>query len=100
MKAYSFDLRQRVPSAALGGDPTIPEVAELLGVSTTFLNKLLRLHRAGADLAPSPHGGVHPPRLGARHHKLLPAPVAFWGSGGRNFFETSPRPAPYSVSLY
>ncbi|HEY0171883.1 MAG TPA: hypothetical protein VGB98_12735 [Pyrinomonadaceae bacterium] len=76
MKAYSLDLRQRVPAAAPRGDRTIPEVAGLFGVSMTFVNKLLRLHRAGSDLAPRPHGGGHTPRLGARHHKLLHAAVA------------------------
>ena len=76
MKAYSLDLRQRVLSAALRGDRTIPEVAELFGVSMTFVNKMLRLHRAGSDLAPRPHGGGHTPRLGARHHKLLRSAVA------------------------
>ena len=76
MKAYSLDLRQRVLSAALRGDRTIPEVAALFGVSATFVNKLLRLHRAGAELAPRPHGGGHTPRLGARHYKLLRSAVA------------------------
>jgi transposase len=75
MKAYSLDLRQRVLSAALRGDRTIPEVGDLFGVSATFVNKMLRLHRAGEDLAPRPHGGGHTPRLGARHHKLLRAAV-------------------------
>ena len=76
MRAYSLDLRQRVLSAALRGDRTIPEVAELFGVSMTFVNKMLRLHCAGEDLAPRPHGGGHTPRLGTRHHKLLRAAVA------------------------
>ncbi len=76
MKAYSLDLRQRVLAAALRGDRTIPQVAELFGVSTAFVNKLLRLHRAGDDLAPRPHGGGHTPRLGTRHHRLLRAAVA------------------------
>ncbi len=71
MKAYSLDLRQRVLSAALRGDRTIPEVAELFGVSLTFVNKMLRLHRAGEDLAPRPHGGGYPARLLPRHEKLL-----------------------------
>jgi transposase len=75
MKAYSLDLRRRVLSAALRGDRTIPEVAELFGVSTAFVNKMLRLHRAGEDLAPRPHGGGHVPRLQARHHKLLRSAV-------------------------
>jgi transposase len=76
MKAYSLDLRRRVLSTALRGDRTITEVAELFGVSTAFVNKMLRLHRAGLDLAPRPHGGGHVPRLQARHHKLLRAAVA------------------------
>ena len=76
MKAYSLDLRRRVLSAALRGDRTIPEVAELFGVSLTFVNKMLRLHRAGGDLTPRPHGGGHAPRLGARHHRLLRSAVA------------------------
>ena len=76
MKAYSLDLRQRVLSAALHGDRTIPEVAELFGVSMTFVNKMLRLHRSGQGIAPRPHGGGHTPRLGARHHRLLRAAVA------------------------
>jgi transposase len=76
MKAYSLDLRRRVLAAALRGDRTIPEVAELFGVSMAFVNKMLRLHRAGDDLAPRPHGGGHAPRLGARHHKLLRTAVA------------------------
>jgi transposase len=71
MKAYSLDLRQRVLSAALRGDRTIPAVASLFGVSTAFVNKMLRLHRAGADLAPRPHGGGYPARLLPRHEKLL-----------------------------
>ena len=75
MKAYSLDLRQRVLTAALRGDRTIPQVAEVFGVSTAFVNKMLRLHRAGEDLAPRPHSGGHVPRLGARHHKLLRAAV-------------------------
>jgi transposase len=75
MKAYSLDLRQRVLSAALRGDRTIPAVASLFGVSAAFVNKMLRLHRAGADLAPRPHGGGYPARLLPRHEKLLRAEV-------------------------
>lgn len=71
MKAYSLDLRQRVLQAALSGQHTIPEVAELFGVGTTFVNKVLKLHRTGSDLAPRPHGGGYPPRLSKAHHKLL-----------------------------
>lgn len=76
MQAYSLDPRQRVLSAALHGDCTIPEVAELFGVSSTFVDMMLRLHCAGGDLSPRPHSSGHTPSLGARHHKLLRAAVA------------------------
>ncbi|HEY0100013.1 MAG TPA: hypothetical protein VGB76_13775 [Pyrinomonadaceae bacterium] len=75
MKAYSLDLRQRVLSAALRGDRTIPQVAGLFGVSTAFVNKMRRLHRTGVDLMPRPHGGGYPSRLLPRHEKLLRAEV-------------------------
>jgi transposase len=71
MKAYSLDLRQKVSAAALRGDRTIREVADLFGVGTSFVNKLLDLHRTGQDLAPKPHGGGYPARLLPRHEKLL-----------------------------
>jgi len=71
MKAYSLDLRQRVLEASLDGEHTIAEVAEVFGVGTTFVNKMLRLHREGADLAPRPHGGGQKARLSPAHHKML-----------------------------
>ena len=71
MKAYSLDLRQKVLAAALRGDRTISEVAELFGVGTSFVNKLLDLHRRGQDTAPRPHGGGYPARLLPRHERLL-----------------------------
>lgn len=75
MKAYSLDLRQRVLEAALSDEHTIAEVAEVFDVGTTFVNKMLRLHREGADLAPRPHGGGQKARLSAAHHKLLRSEV-------------------------
>jgi transposase len=75
MKAYSLDLRQKVLAAALRGDRTVREVAESFSVGTTFVDKVLGLHRAGSDLAPRPHGGGYPPRLLPRHEKLLRAAV-------------------------
>jgi transposase len=71
MKAYSLDLRQKVLAAALRFDRTIREVAALFGVGTSFVNKLLDLHRRGQDIAPRPHGGGYPARLLPRHEKLL-----------------------------
>ena len=75
MKAYSLDLRQKVLAAALRGDRTIREVVESFGVGTTFVDKVLALHRAGSDLAPRPHGGGYPARLLSRHERMLRAEV-------------------------
>jgi len=75
MKAYSLDLRQRVLKAALSGEQTIAEVAEVFGVGTTFVNKMLRLHRTGADLTPRPHGGGRTALLSVAHHKMLRSEV-------------------------
>ncbi len=75
MKAYSLDLRQRVLEAALNQEHTIAGVAEVFGVGTTFVNKMLRLHREGADLTPRPHGGGQKARLSAAHHKMLRSEV-------------------------
>lgn len=76
MKAYSLDLRQRVLTAALSGEQTIAAVAARFGVGTTFVNKLLRLHRDNHDIAPRPHGGGRQALLSAAHHKLLRAEVS------------------------
>ena len=75
MRAYSLDLRQKVLAAALRGDRTIRQVADSFGVGTTFVDKVLALHRAGEDLAPRPHGGGYPARLLPRHEKLLRSEV-------------------------
>ncbi len=71
MKAYSLDLRQKVLAAALRGNRTIREVAELSGVGASFVNKLLDLYRRGQDIAPRPHGGGYPARLLPRHEQML-----------------------------
>jgi len=75
MKAYSLDLRHRVLEAALSGDHSIAQVAVLCGVGTTFVNKMLGLHRDGQDLAPRPHGGGRRACLSDAHRKLLRAEV-------------------------
>ena len=64
-------MRQKVLAAALRGDRTIREVAAFFGVGTSFVNKLLDLHRRGQDIAPRPHGGGYPARLLPRHERLL-----------------------------
>ena len=46
-------------------------MAALFGVGTSFVNKLLDLHRRGQDIAPRPHGGGYPARLLPGHEKQL-----------------------------
>jgi transposase len=57
MKAYSMDLRQKILRACdqrLGSQRAI---AMLFGVSPSFVEKLLRRHRATGDIRPRPHAG-------------------------------------------
>jgi transposase len=42
------------------GEMTIGEVAEVFSVGKTFVKKMLRLQRAGEDLAPRQSGGSAP----------------------------------------
>lgn len=75
MNAYSLDLRRRVLAAALSGEHPIAGVAALFGVGTTFVNRMLRLHRTSQDLAPRPHGGGREMLLSAAHLKVLRSEV-------------------------
>jgi len=76
MRAYSFDLRQKVVAAVERGDSTIEEVAASFGVGQAFVKKMLRQHRETGDLRPRPHGGGQTPRLSDKHLKLLRREVA------------------------
>jgi hypothetical protein len=56
MKTYSLDLWTRVVEAVDRHVGTQKEVATLLGVSCTFINKLLRQRRETGSLAPKLRG--------------------------------------------
>ena len=61
MKAYSFDLRQKILRACdqrLGSQRAL---AILFGVSQSFVEKLLRRRRATGDVSPRPHAGGRRP---------------------------------------
>jgi len=75
MLPYPKELRTRVVAAVEQGEHSIPEIANLFGVGITFVKKMLRLHRAGQDLAPR-HGGGAKPSLKERERALLRAEVA------------------------
>lgn len=74
MGPYPTELRTRVVAAVEQGDFTIAEIATLFGVGMTFVKKMLRLHRAGEDLAPR-HGGGPEPKLQAPERALLQAAI-------------------------
>lgn len=76
MRAYSFDLRQKVVAAYQRGEGTIDEIASLFSVGPTFVKKMLRLHREGGDLSPLPHGGGHTPKLSDKHLHMIRAEIA------------------------
>ena len=57
MGPYPKELRTRVVAAVAQEDMTIGEVARVFSVGKTFVKKMLRLQRAGEDLAPRQGGG-------------------------------------------
>ena len=56
MRAYSLDLRQRVIDLVHRGH-RYPEVADLLGISLSTVNRYVRLDRQGASLESRPKPG-------------------------------------------
>lgn len=70
MQPYPQELRVRVVAAVEQGEHSIPEIARLFNVGVTFVKKMLRLHRAGDDLAPRQGGGPKPALKEAEHQVL------------------------------
>lgn len=65
MAAYSIDLRQKIMSAyerRLGSQRTL---ADVFGVSLSFVEKVLRRYRTTGELGPKPHGGGQKPQVDA-----------------------------------
>jgi transposase len=65
MKAYSNDLRERVWRACHDEAMAPSEAAEVLGVSRSFVFKLLRRRRVEGTLSAKPRGGNRPAALAA-----------------------------------
>jgi transposase len=63
MAAYSLDLRQKILQACERRLGSQRALADLFGVSLSFVEKLLRRHRTTGDLAPKPHAGGQRPCL-------------------------------------
>ena len=63
MKTYSTDLRQKIIEACQRGQATQCAVAELFGVSVSFVEKLLQRYRTTGIFTAKPHGGGQKRRL-------------------------------------
>src|SRR5437764_747248 len=57
MKAYSQDLRERVVRACDERRGSRPQIAELFGVSTAWIRRLLQRRRQTGSFAAKPHAG-------------------------------------------
>jgi transposase len=55
--AYALDLRQRIVDAVDRSAGTKREIAALINIHESFIDKLLRQKRERGDSAPLPHGG-------------------------------------------
>jgi transposase len=65
MAAYSIDLRQKIIQAyerRLGSQRAL---ADVFGVSLSFVEKVLRRYRSTGELGPKPHAGGQKPRIDA-----------------------------------
>ena len=71
MKSYSNDLRERVWRACHEEAMGPSEAAEDLGVSRSFVCKLLRRYREQGSLSAKPRGGNRPPALNADDLRAL-----------------------------
>ncbi|MGH8694737.1 MAG: IS630 transposase-related protein [Burkholderiales bacterium] len=63
MEAYSLDLRERVLRACDDRAGSREEIAETMGVSVSFITKLLRRRRTAKSIAAKPHSGGGKPSL-------------------------------------
>ena len=71
MKTYSMDLRERVVRACDEKVGTRKEIAELFGVSTAWIRRLLQRRRETGSIAPRRRGTRKPPKFsGASLEKL------------------------------
>ncbi len=66
MKAYSQDLRERVVRACDEGRGTRQQIADLFGVSTAWIRRLLQRRRTSGSIAAKPHAGGSPPKMDPR----------------------------------
>jgi len=68
---YSLDLRQKVVQAYERGVGSQRQVAELFGVSLSFVEQLFMPWRGNGRITPKPHAGGKPSRLDAKARQHL-----------------------------
>jgi transposase len=71
MRPYSQDLRERVVRAIDGGRGTRQQIADLFGVSTAWIRRLLQRRRATGSFTAKPHAGGTPRKLTPQHGDRL-----------------------------
>jgi transposase len=71
MATYSIDLRQKILHACERRLGSQRALADLFGVSLSFVEKLLRRHRTTGNIAPKPHAGGQRPALDTAAHTLV-----------------------------
>jgi len=71
MRAYSNDLRERIVTAVGRGEHSLRELAQLFGVSLSFIVRLLQRQRQTGAVQPRPHAGGHTPTLTDADHARL-----------------------------
>jgi transposase len=71
MTTYSTDLRQKLLHACERRLGSQRALADLFGVSLSFVEKLLRRYRMTGGIAPKPHAGGQKPRLDAAATALV-----------------------------
>src|SRR5262249_55854599 len=76
MKAYSQDLRERVVRACDEGRGTRAQLADLFGVSTAWIRRLLQRRRETGSFAAKPHAGGPPRQVAPEQRYRLVALVA------------------------
>ena len=71
MKTYSMDLRERVVQACDERIDTREEIADLFGVSTAWIRRLLQRRRETGRFAARRRGGRRPPKIAGKKLQTL-----------------------------
>ena len=75
MKTYSMDLRERAVQACDEEVGTREEIAQLFGVSTAWIRRLLQRRRETGSIAAKPRGGQKPSKFQGKNLDKLKALV-------------------------